>query len=255
MENQKHLFSLADDIVYLNNAYMSPSLKSVEQAGVRAVLQKNTPDVIRPNDFFTAVAQVKQLYSELIDNNDPERIAIIPSVSYGMANVVNNIKLNAGDEIILIEDQFPSNVYSWKRLASQSGATLKVIHKPETNAPGKDWNNRILEAISDKTAVLSMAHVHWADGTLFNLKEIRRKTRNHNTLFIIDGTQSVGALPLSVSEIDPDALICGAYKWLMGPYSIGLAYYGAYFDTGIPIEESWMNRLNSENFDGLTQYE
>ena len=111
MENQKHLFSLADDIVYLNNAYMSPSLKSVEQAGVRAVLQKNTPDVIRPNDFFTAVAQVKQLYSELIDNNDPERIAIIPSVSYGMANVVNNIKLNAGDEIILIEDQFPSNVY------------------------------------------------------------------------------------------------------------------------------------------------
>ena len=75
------------------------------------------------------------------------------------------------------------------------------------------------------------------------------------SLLIIDGTQSVGALPFDVQKIQPDALICGGYKWLMGPYSMGLAYYGEYFDDGKPVEENWMNRLYSENFTGLVNYQ
>ncbi|MEQ9007935.1 MAG: aminotransferase, partial [Ekhidna sp.] len=62
-------------------------------------------------------------------------------------------------------------------------------------------------------------------------------------------------LPYSVKEIRPDALICAGYKWLMGPYSIGLAYYGAAFDGGEPIEENWINRLNSEDFSNLVNYQ
>ena len=72
---------------------------------------------------------------------------------------------------------------------------------------------------------------------------------------IIDGTQSVGALPFDIQKVQPDALICAGYKWLLGPYSIGLAYYGEYFDGGKPVEENWINRKNSENFAGLVNYE
>ena len=72
---------------------------------------------------------------------------------------------------------------------------------------------------------------------------------------ILDGTQSVGAFPFNVEEIQPDALICAAYKWLMGPYSFGFAYYGDYFDNGVPIEESWLNRLDSDNFANLVNYQ
>ena len=72
---------------------------------------------------------------------------------------------------------------------------------------------------------------------------------------IVDGTQSVGALPFSVKELEPDALICAGYKWLLGPYSLGLAYYAESFNSGIPIEENWINRLNSEDFKGLTAYQ
>ncbi|HET9053587.1 MAG TPA: aminotransferase class V-fold PLP-dependent enzyme, partial [Cyclobacteriaceae bacterium] len=77
-------------------------------------------------------------------------------------------------------------------------------------------------------------------------------TREVGALLIIDGTQSVGALPFNLQTIQPDALICGSYKWLLGPYSIGLAYYGEYFDQGKPIEESWMNRVGSENFSDVS---
>jgi selenocysteine lyase/cysteine desulfurase len=65
----------------------------------------------------------------------------------------------------------------------------------------------------------------------------------------------VGALPFNVGDIQPDALVCAAYKWLLGPYSMGLAYYGEYFDDGKPVEENWINRLDSENFSGLVNYE
>jgi selenocysteine lyase/cysteine desulfurase len=75
-----------------------------------------------------------------------------------------------------------------------------------------------------------------------------------NAFFIVDGTQSVGALPMDVAELQIDALVCAGYKWLMGPYSIGMAYYSAYFNQGIPLEESWMNRSNARKFSGLTDY-
>ena len=100
-----------------------------------------------------------------------------------------------------------------------------------------------------------MGNIHWANGTLFNLKAIREKTKRHNALLIIDGSQSVGALPFSVKELQPDALICAGYKWLFGPYGCGYAYYSSFFDNGSPIEENWANRLNSENFAGLTSYQ
>ena len=87
-----------------------------------------------------------------------------------------------------------------------------------------------------------MGIVHWADGTIFDMKKIRKKTSENNALLIIDGTQSIGSMPFNLNEIQPDALVCAGYKWLMGPYGSGLAYYGKYFDDGKPIEESWINR-------------
>lgn len=100
-----------------------------------------------------------------------------------------------------------------------------------------------------------MGQVHWSNGTLFDLKAIRQKTKENNALLIIDGSQSVGTYPFSVQEIEPDALVCAGYKWLFGPYGGAFAYYGPYFDHGNPIEENWINRLDSEDFAGLTEYQ
>jgi selenocysteine lyase/cysteine desulfurase len=74
-------------------------------------------------------------------------------------------------------------------------------------------------------------------------------------LLVIDGSQSVGALPFDVQEIEPDALVVVGYKWLMGPYGTALAYFGPAFDDGKPIEDNWLNRLHSEDFQSLVNYE
>ncbi|WP_025665784.1 aminotransferase class V-fold PLP-dependent enzyme [Aquimarina megaterium] len=256
MQHQKHLFDLSDNITYLNGAYMAPQLKSVTEVGLATVIQKARPNEIMPEDFFTQREILKQRFATLVDAPDYRNIAIIPSVSYGIANAANNIHINPGDEIIVVDEQFPSNVYVWQEVASKHGASITVIKPPKSfKDRGALWNQNILNAITQKTALVAMSHVHWADGTLFDLKTIRAKTKDVNAFLIIDGTQSVGALPFSVSEIKPDALICAGYKWLLGPYSTGVAYYGDAFNEGTPIEHNWMNRYNSEDFTRLTQYE
>jgi selenocysteine lyase/cysteine desulfurase len=253
---QKHLFDLDDSITYLNGAYMSPQLKSVTVAGLIALGMKSNPQQIGTAHFFSGRQELQEKFAQLIEASDPRNIAIIPSASYGIANAANNLNLKEGDEIIIVAEQFPSNVYVWQQLAKKAGAIIKIVGPPEGLADrGKKWNQKILAAIGRKTAAVAMAHVHWADGTLFDLGAIRAKTRDFKSMLIIDGTQSVGALPFSVKTLQPDALICAGYKWLMGPYSLGVAYYSDAFNDGEPIEHNWINRKNSEDFRMLTQYQ
>jgi selenocysteine lyase/cysteine desulfurase len=235
---------------------MSPLLKKVEKAGMEGILMKRNPAKVSSQDFFTTTIKVREQFAKLINTPEPNRIAIIPSVSYGMASVAKNIHTVAGDNIIVAAEQFPSNVYPWLNLQKEKGIVVKSVSAPDTLTDrGKKWNERLLEAIDSKTKMVALGNVHWADGTLFKLEEIRRRTKEVGALLVIDGTQSVGALPFDVQKIQPDALICAGYKWLMGPYSIGLAYYGNYFDDGSPLEENWINRLDSENFSGLINYQ
>jgi selenocysteine lyase/cysteine desulfurase len=256
LQNQKHLFSLPEEITYLNIASQSPSFKAVEQAGIDGVLEKSHPYKIIVDNYFEPVKEVKKLFAKLIEVKDYNRIANIPSASFGLATAANNITLKKNDEILLIDEQFPSNYYVWEKLAKKFDAKIKIVAMPESKVnKGKSWNEAILDSISDKTAVVTLGNIHWANGTLFDLKSIRRKTTNHKALLIVDGSQSVGALPFSVKEIKPDALICAGYKWLFGPYGCGYAYFGEYFDNGNPIEENWSNRLNSEDMGNLANYE
>jgi len=253
MKCQRNKFFLQRKSTYLNCAYMSPLMKKVENAGIQGLKSKRRPYQISPEDFFHESDSLRLAFSELIGNEEPNRIVIIPSVSYGISNVIHNLPFTEG-EIVLAETQFPSNVYPWQRL-EERGCTLRVIHPSDSSKRGESWNAELLGAINEQTKVVALSHVHWSDGTLFDLKAIRKKLDDVGGLLIIDGTQSVGALPINVKEIRPDALICAGYKWLMGPYSIGLAYYGPYFDQGNPIEENWINRKNSDDFTKLVNYQ
>ncbi|MEQ9169139.1 MAG: aminotransferase class V-fold PLP-dependent enzyme [Fulvivirga sp.] len=233
---------------------MSPLLKSVENAGIKGIKGKRNPISVTPDDFFNDTELLRAEYSKLINSSDPKRAVVIPSVSYGISTAAKNIKVKAGQKIIVLAEQFPSNYYPWKRLCDENGAQLVVVNAPKSTDRGQAWNEAILNSIDGSTAAVAIAHVHWADGTKFDLEAIREKTSEVGALLIIDGTQSVGALPFDVQKIKPDALICAGYKWLLGPYSIGVGYFGEAFDNGVPLEENWINRFESENFAGLVNY-
>ena len=254
MENQKDKFSLPEDLCYLNVAYMAPLLKGVEDAGIAALKKKADPTKMGMQDFFGDVQDLKKRFADLV-NGTTKQVAVIPSVSYGMANAALNLKYKEGGHIIMLEEQFPSNYYPWEAAAKLHGQEIKMIG-PDSNSSHRalSWNQNILNAINEKTTAVCCGHVHWADGTLYDLEAISRKCKEHQAYLIIDGTQSVGALPFDLERIPVDVLVVGGYKWLLGHYGLGLAYYSEKFNSGEPIEHNWINKKDSDNFQALVDY-
>jgi selenocysteine lyase/cysteine desulfurase len=255
LDPQQHKFSLPQDQIYFNVAYMAPLLKLSQAQGMAALLKKANPTLFGQQDFFDDSHLLKSTFAQLI-SAPSEQIAIIPSVSYGMANAANNLTYKEDGEILCLEEQFPSNYYPWQRAAKKHDQKLLMISpEPDSNNRSESWNQNILSAINAKTTVVCMSHVHWADGTLYDLRAISQACKRHNAYLVIDGTQSVGALPLSIKDIPIDVLIVGGYKWLLGHYGMGLAYYSEKFNDGTPIEDNWINRLDSDNFQALVNYQ
>jgi selenocysteine lyase/cysteine desulfurase len=261
MYSQKHLFALDDQVTYLNCAAYSPLLQSSIEAGNQGIRLKSNPqNITSVEHFFDNPYKVRELFSTLTNARDSERIAIIPAVSYGMATVAKNIHripdIQQKTEIILLQEEFPNNVYGFDRECVAFGLNYKTIEAPNSIVErGKIWNESILNAISTETAMVVIPHVHWIYGVKFDLETISKRCKEVGALLIVDGTQSVGMLPFDIQKFQPDALICASYKWMLSSYGLGLAYYGEFFDEGVPIEETWMNRQDSEKFAQLTNYE
>ncbi len=251
---QKGAFSLPAGVHYLNCAYLSPLARTVEDAGIRGMRGKRLPSSVGPDDFFAPGEEMRGHFARLVNAPDPANVAIIPSASYAVAACARNVDVAAGGNIVLTAEQFPGNVYAWRRLAHERGAKIRTVGSPTGAGRGSGWSTRILEAIDQDTAVVTMGTVHWTDGTIFDLPAIAARAREVGAYLILDGTQSVGAMDFDVAEIQPDALICAGYKWLLGPYSIGAAYFGPRLIDGVPLEESWIAREGSENFAGLVDY-
>ncbi len=250
---QKDRFQLPDDVHYINCAYMAPLSRRVEEAGIAGVQAKRNPTVIAADDFFRDPDVIRSRFAALVNAPADKSIALIPAVSYGIAIAANNVSLGPGQRIIALREQFPSNVYSWRRLAVESGAGLTMVDTSDGSAATP--TEHVLNEIDAATAIVAVPQVHWADGTLLDLRTIRERCTAVGAVLVVDGTQSVGALPFDVADIKPDLLVCAGYKWLLGPYGMGVAYVGDRFLNGRPLEENWIARAGSERFDGLVSYE
>ncbi len=249
------MFHLDPGIHYLNCAYMSPIPSSVEAAGLAGLARKSRPWTIRPEDFFTLVEQAKQRFASVIGTERHAQVAVLASVSYGMGIVARNLPLRAGQNIVVTGEQFPSNVHSWRRLCRSSGAQLRTVAAPESHqGRGAAWNEALHDAIDADTAMLAIPHVHWTDGTKFDVVALAARARAVGAWVVIDGTQSVGALDFPFSAVRPDAVVCAAYKWLMGPYGLAFGWFGDALRHGIPLEETWAGREGSDDFRGLVAY-
>jgi selenocysteine lyase/cysteine desulfurase len=255
LECQRGAFQLPRDYHYFNCAYMGPLPRLAEEAGVAAIAKKRMPTRIIPPDSFWETDALRALFARLVHAEDPARVAIQAGVSYGVATAGKNLPVNAGQNIVITHEQFPGNVYTWRRIAGESQAEVRTVEPCPGPDRGRVWNERLLDAIDAKTAVVAVPHVHWTDGTRFDLVEVGRRCRDVGAALVVDATQSVGALDFSVAEVQPDALLCATYKWLLGPYSLSFGYFGPRFDDGTPLEETWIARDGSDDFQHLVDYQ
>lgn len=246
---QRAEFDLPEEIVYFNAAYMGPLPKPVAQAGFGGIEIKKTPWQIKPVDFFTHSERARTLFGRLIGAS-AESVAIIPAVSYGIAVAAKNLPLRTNQTVLVVEDEFPANLYAWRGRVRETGASLVTVPRPRDG----DWTAAVLRAMDRRTAVVVAPHCHWTDGGRFDLRRIGERARALGAALVVDGTQSIGMMPFSVAEVDPDFLVCATYKWLLGPYSYGFLHVAPRWQGGRPLEETWIARAGSEDFSGLVDY-
>ncbi len=246
----RELFEIPDGVCYLNCAYMSPQLRSVREVGERALARKSQPWEIMPQDFFEDSEVARELFAELV-GGEADGVALIPSVSYGIAVAAANVPVERGQSIVVLAEQFPSNVYTWRELAKREGAELVTVPRPADH----EWTRAVLEHVDERCAVVAVPNCHWTDGSLVDLTRVGEGVRKVGAALVVDGIQSLGAHPFDVSEVRPDFLVASSYKWLLGPYGVGFMHVGEKFREGEPIEHNWINRRGSENFAALVDYE
>ncbi len=246
---QRHLFDIPDDVAYLNCAYMSPLMKPVIDAGAAGLARKAHPWELTPDKFFTGSDEFRAAAAQLLDCL-ADCIAIVPSASYGMATAARNLPVHKGQTILVLEEQFPSNYYPWQRLTEAVGASLKIVPWPESH----DWTAAVLKYLTPDVAIAALPHVQWTSGGRLDLVRIGEACRKLGAALALDLTQSLGALPFSVRDVQPDFAVAANYKWLMGPYTTGLLYVAPKWHGGRPLEENWIQRANARDFASLILY-
>jgi selenocysteine lyase/cysteine desulfurase len=249
VESQRRLFAIPEEITYLNCAYLSPQLHGVDAAGRAALDRVARPWEITPRDFFSDAEAARERFARLV-GGDTDGVAVIPSVSYGIALAARNLPISRGGTVVVLEEQFPSNVYEWRDAAARAGGEVVTVPRP----PDSDWTTAVLGHIEGRTAVVAVPNCHWTDGTVLDLVRVGEAAQSAGAALVVDATQSLGARPLDVGAVRPDFLVTTVYKWLLGPFTLGFCWVAPHLRAGEPLERNWLTRAGSDDFTGLVQY-
>ncbi|QDW39650.1 aminotransferase class V-fold PLP-dependent enzyme [Bradyrhizobium sp. KBS0727] len=243
LASQRELFDVPRDICYLNSASYSPLPRRTLEAGRAAVGRKGRPWTLDA-DFARGQHERARSAAARLINADPADIALIPSISYGVATSAKLVTIARGSRVIVLENDHSSPVLEWRHRAEAQGFSVETVRQPDDG----DWTAAVLAVIERSGApavsLASISSVHWSDGGLIDLEQVSAALRRHGALFLIDATQSAGVLPMDVKRLDPDFVLFPTYKWLIGPYGRAFLYVAKRHQDGIPLEQTAAARRN-----------
>jgi selenocysteine lyase/cysteine desulfurase len=247
---QRGLFDIPDDVAYFNCASLAPQLRAAGEAAAAAVARRARPWLIRGDDWFTEAEERRSLFARLA-GVDADGVALVPATSYGLAVAAANLSARPGQRVLVLADDYPSNYYTWQRFARRTGAALATVDRRD----GQTWAESVLEALDERTAVAAVLATHWTDGGSVDLEAIGSRAREVGAALVVDASQALGAMPLDLAAIQPDYLVTVGYKWLLGPFALGYLYVAERHRDGVPLEENWISRRNSQDFAALVDYQ
>jgi selenocysteine lyase/cysteine desulfurase len=243
LASQRALFEMPRHICYLNSASYTPLPLRTQEAGRAAVGRKGTPWTLDAAFANGQHERARAAAARLI-NADPADIALIPSISYGVATAAKLLTIDRGARVIVLENDHSSPVLEWHTRADAQGFTVETIKRPDDG----DWTSAVLAAIERPGAppvgLASISSVHWSDGGLIDIEKVGAALRRQGAAFLIDATHSAGVLTMDVSRLDPDFVIFPTYKWLLGPYGRAFLYVAGRHQAGIPLEQTSFGRRN-----------
>jgi selenocysteine lyase/cysteine desulfurase len=251
---EREAFAVPDGVAYFNTASLAPLLRRAVDAGHEAVRQRSQPWTIETRDWFDDVERLRTLFGSVV-GVDVEGVALVPASSYGMAVAARNLapRAAAGGAILVLADEYPSGIYTWRRLAGDTGAEIVTVRRER----GQSWTDAVLGALDglgERAGIVSVPNVHWTDGARLDLPAVARRTHEVGAALVVDASQSLGVMPLDVDEVRPDFVVSVGYKWLLGTVGRSYLWVAERHRDGRPIEENWVTRAGADDFAALVDY-
>lgn len=213
------LFNLDPEIIYLNHAAVAPwPVRTVN--AVKIFAEENARQGARSYpQWLESEHALRNQLARLINAPSEKDIALLKNTSEGLSVIAYGIDWRAGDNVVSIAQEFPSNRVVWESLA-QYGVELKLLDLSATESPEND----LIALCDEGTRLISVSSVQYASGLRLDLPLIGRFCRDNDILFCVDAIQSLGALPFDVTEYQADFVVADGHKWMLGPEGLALFY-------------------------------
>jgi selenocysteine lyase/cysteine desulfurase len=240
-------FPVSAEFLYFNHAGVSPIPACAAAAGIREMERSRDEGAYQSSKWGEIAHETRGRFARLV-GAQVEEIALVKNTSEGLSFVAAGFPWKEGDNLIIANVEFPSNVYPWMRLRTRNVEVRMVAAKD-----GRIRKEDVFAACDGKTRLISLSSVEFANGFRNDLSGIGEYCQKHGIFFCVDGIQSLGVLPMDVKAFGIDAVSADAHKWLLAPEGIG----GFYISRDVmemvePVILGWhsvKNRFDFENYD------
>jgi len=212
-------FKLDSNLIYLNHAAVAPWPVCTVEA-VKLFAQEN--GAVGSSHYLRWIKteqQLKENLATLINAQSADEIALLKNTSEGLSIIAKGIEWQAGDNIVISNEEFPSNFIVWDALRAH-GVELRIANISNTDYPEK----AIIEQMDSRTRLLSISAIQYASGLRMNLELLGKACKSYHALYCVDAIQQIGALQFDVQAMDADFVIADGHKWMLGPEGLALFY-------------------------------
>ena len=239
-------FPITKSHVFLDHAGVAPASLRVKKVVERFITEAAEAGLGNYRPWMDRVEEIRRNCAKLI-NADIEEIAFIKNTSHGLSIVAEGFDWKKGDNLLLYEKEFPSNVYPWLNL-QRKGIEVKFV----PSRGGKILIEDIERLIDSKTKLLTISSVQFSNGFKIDLKRVGKLCRRKGVLLCVDAIQSLGVVPMNVREFHVDFLAADGHKWLLSTEGAGIFYCRkALAEKLTPPLIGWRSMQNEYDFDHI----
>lgn len=213
-------FPISEQYAFLNHAAVSPINRRITQA-MHAYLERSmlTPTGELIPFMVQMIEDLKLQLAKLINARGSDEIVLMPNTAAGLNTAAVSLPLHAGDNVLVLDGDYPANVYPWQNLAYK-GVLTKVVPQHQG---GLDVN-ALEQRIDKRTRVIALSTVMFATGFRNDIATIGQICKDRGIFFVVDGIQSLGVFPMDVQAYNIDFLACGSQKWMLSAPGSGYLY-------------------------------
>ncbi len=219
MQDLATQFPQSDALCYLNHAAMGPWPQRTIDELTRFAKENLEFGASHYDRWLKVERGLRTGLAQLINAPSIDDIALLKNTSEGLSVIAYGIDWRVGDEILLLDQEFPSNRIVWQSLRSQ-GVVVKII---DTRCDD-DVETLLIDYCTERTRLITVSSVQYATGLRVDLQRLSQHCRDNSILFCVDAIQSLGVLPFDLSQTPADFVVADGHKWLLGPEGIALFY-------------------------------